>query len=139
VSTNKAGQKVMLVLCLNAVHGTMVEALFYYKKVMKSLTKQGYKINPYNGCVANKVVKGRQVTISFHIDDRKRSHKSSAVIDNTIAWLRVEYKSIFEDGSGQMKVHRGKTQRYLGLSLDLSHKGQCQVTIHDYIDGILQA
>ncbi len=58
VSTNKAGQKVLLVQCLNAVYRTMVAALLYYKKFVKSLTKQGYMINPYNGCVANKVVKG---------------------------------------------------------------------------------
>jgi hypothetical protein len=25
------------------------------------------------------------------------------------------------------------------MLLDFSHKGQCQVTMHDYIDGILQA
>ncbi len=41
VSTNKAGQKVLLVQCLNAVYRTMVTALMYYKKFMKSLTKQG--------------------------------------------------------------------------------------------------
>jgi hypothetical protein len=86
-----------------------------------------------------KVVKGKQVTICFHIDDCKISHKSSAVIGNTITWLRTKCESIFEDGLGQMKVHRGKTHKYLGMSLDFSHKGQCQVTIHDYIDGILQA
>jgi hypothetical protein len=39
---------------------------------------------------------------------------------------------------GQIKVHRGNTHKYLGMSLDFSHKGQCQVTMHDYIDGILQ-
>ena len=54
VSTNKAGQKVLLVQCLNAVYGTMVAALLYYKKFVKSLTKQGYKINPSNGCVVGK-------------------------------------------------------------------------------------
>jgi hypothetical protein len=70
VSTNKAGQKVLLVQCLNAVYGTMVAALLYYKKFMKSLTKQGYKINLHDGCVANKAVKGKQVTICFHIDAR---------------------------------------------------------------------
>ncbi len=106
---------------------------------MKSFTKQGYKINPYNGCVANKVVKGKQATICFHIDDYKISHKSPAVIDDTIAWFRVEYKNIFEDGLGQMKVHRGKTHKYLGVSLNFSHKVQCQVIMHDYINGILQA
>ncbi len=57
VSANKAGQKVLLVQCLNAVYRTMVAALFYYKKFVKSLTKQGYKINLYYGCVANKVVR----------------------------------------------------------------------------------
>ncbi len=40
---------------------------------------------------------------------------------------------------GQMKVHRGKTHKYLGMSLDFSHKTQCQVIMHDNIDGILQA
>ena len=53
--------------------------------------------------------------------------------------MRVEYERIFEDGSGQMKVHRGKTHKYLFMSLDFSHKAQCQVTMHDYIDGILKA
>jgi hypothetical protein len=38
-----------------------------------------------------------------------------------------------------MRVHRGKTHKYLGLSLDFSHKGQCRVTMHDNINGILQA
>ncbi len=77
-----------MVQCLHAVYGTTVAALLYYKKFVKSLTKQGYRINPYDGHVANKVVKGKQVTICFHIDDCKISHKSSAVIVDTIAWLR---------------------------------------------------
>ncbi len=114
-------------------------ALLYYKMFVNSLTKQGYKINPYNGCVVNKVDKGKQITICFHIDDCKISHESSAVIDDMIAWLRTKYKSIFEYGLGQMKVRRGKTHKYLGMLLDFSHKGQCGVTMHDFIDGILQA
>ncbi len=134
VSTNKAGQKALLVQCLNAVYGTMVAVLLYYRKFMNSLTKQGYKINPYNECIANKVVKRKQVTICFHSNDCKISHKSFAVIDDTIAFLRTKYKSIFGYGLGQMKVYRGKTHKYLGMSLDFSHKGQCQVTMHDYIE-----
>jgi hypothetical protein len=38
-----------------------------------------------------------------------------------------------------MKVHRGKVHKYLGMTLDFSHKGQCIVTMHDYLDGILKA
>jgi hypothetical protein len=138
VSTNKSGQKVLIVECLNAVYGTMVAALLYYKKFVKSLTKQGFKLNPYDGCVANKIVKGKQITICFHVDDCKISHECTKVVDATIKWLRAEYESIFEDGSGVMKVHRGKVHKYLGMSLDFSHKGQCRVTMYDYLDGILQ-
>ncbi len=60
-------------------------------------------------------------------------------MDTTIAWLRANYESIFEDGLGAMKVHRGKIHKYLGMSLDFSVKGQCHVTMHDYLDGILEA
>ncbi len=139
VSTNKSGQKLLLVQCLNAVYGTMVVALLYYKKFVKSHTKQGYKINPYDGCVANKMVKGKQITICFHVNDCKISHESSKVIDDTIDWLQAEYESIFEDGSGAMKVHCGKVDKYLGMLLDFSHNGQCCVSMYDYEDSILKA
>ncbi len=87
VTTNTKGQKVLIVECLNAVYGTMVAALLYYKKFVKSLTNKGFKLNPYDGCVANKIIKGKQMTICFHVDDCKISHVSTKVVDETIAWL----------------------------------------------------
>ncbi len=65
----------------------MVAALLYYKKFAKSLTKKGFKLNPYNKCVANKIVNGKQLTICFHVDDCKISHKSTKVVDCVIVWL----------------------------------------------------
>jgi hypothetical protein len=38
-----------------------------------------------------------------------------------------------------MNIHRGKVHKYLGMSLDFSHKGHFCVTMYDYLDGILQA
>ncbi len=55
-----------------------------------------------------------QITTCFHVDDCKISHEDSEVIDETIDWLKAEYESIFEDGSGEMKVYRGKVHKYLG-------------------------
>jgi hypothetical protein len=101
VSTNKAGQKVLLVQCLNAVYRTMVAALLYHKKFMKSLMKQGYKINPYDGCMANKVVKGKQAMICFLINYCKISYKSSAVIDDTIAWIRKSMRVSLKMAQGK--------------------------------------
>jgi hypothetical protein len=39
---------------------------------------------------------------------------------------------------GAMKVNRGKFHKYLGMSLDYSHKGQCRVTMYNYLDEILE-
>ena len=100
---------------------------------------QGIYINPYDPCMANKQVKGEQLTVCFHVDDCKISHVIPKVVNKTIEWLRLEYESVFEDGTGQMKVHRGKTHKYLGMSLDFSHANQCRVTMIDYLDEIVVA
>jgi hypothetical protein len=118
VSTTKTGQKVLIVECLNAIYGRMVATLLYYKKFLKSLKSKGVKLNPYDPCVANNFVEGKQITVCFHVDDCKLSHVHLKVIDETIDWLRAEYKSIFEDGLGAVKVHRGKVHKYLGMGLD---------------------
>ncbi len=91
---------------------------------MKSLKREGFKLNPYDPCVANKIVKGKQMTVCFHVDDCKIFHVSSKDVDGTINWLQSEYDSVFEDGSGKMKVHWGKSQKYLGMTLDFSHARQ---------------
>jgi hypothetical protein len=83
--------------------------------------KQGFKLNPYDGCVAKKIVKGKQITMCFHVDDCKLSHESSRVVDKTIKWLRAENGSIFEEGSGAMNICRGKVHKYLGECSWTSH------------------
>ena len=94
-------------------------------------------MNPYDGCVANKIVNGKQITICFHVNDCKILHKLVKVVDNVILWFQTEYESIFEDGLGAMKVHRGKHHTYLGMALVYLHKGGCRITIDNYLDGIL--
>ncbi len=61
------------------------------------------------------------------------------MVDTTINWLRGEYESIFKDGSGAMKVIIGKKHKYLFMSLNFLHKGQCHVTMYDYLDGTIKA
>lgn len=139
VTTDKKGVKQLLVQCLNALYGTMVASLLYYRKFVKSLTDIGFEINPYDPCVANKMVKGKQMTICFHVDDCKISHKHPKQVDKMINYLRKEYESIFEDGSGAMKVSRGPVHKYLGMTLDYSVRGQVSISMYDYIEEILDA
>jgi hypothetical protein len=60
------------------------------------------------------------------------------VIDDMIAWLGQEYESIFTDGSGKMKVARGKVHKYLGMTLDFATAKVVKVTMIDYIDEIIE-
>ena len=46
VTTDKKGTKQLLVQCQNALYGTMVASLLYYRKFTKSLTSVGFEINP---------------------------------------------------------------------------------------------
>ncbi len=75
----------------------------------------------------------------FHMDNCKISHLIQKVVDKTIEWLRSEYKSVIKDVTRQMKVHRGKTHKYLGMSLDFSHSNQCRATMISYVDEIAVA
>ena len=38
-----------------------------------------------------------------------------------------------------MKIHHGKTHKYLDMTLDFSHDNQCKVTMIDYVDEIVAA
>jgi hypothetical protein len=138
-TTDKKGSIQLLVQCQNALYGTMVASLLYYRKFTKSLTGIGFELNPYDPCVANKTIDGKQMTICFHVDDCKLSHRKSRVMDDMIQWLRQEYESIFEDGSGKMTVSRGKVHKYLGMTLDYTVSGQVKITMTGYIDEILSA
>jgi hypothetical protein len=138
-TTGKKGVKQLLVQCQNALYGTMVPSLLYYCKFNKSLTEIGFELNPYDPCVANKMIKGKQMTICFHVDDCKLSHRTPKVMDKMIKWLRQEYESIFEDGSGQMTVSRGKVHTYLGMTLDYTLRGQVKIMMIGYVDEILTA
>jgi hypothetical protein len=117
----------------------MIASLLYYRKFVKSLTDIDFVINPYDSCVAKKVIEGDHVTICFHVDDCKLRHRKTKVMDSMIEYLIKEYESIFEDGSGAMTVSRGNIHKYLGMTLDCTVRCQVKITMFNYFDEILTA
>ena len=85
----------LLLRCQNALYGKIVSSLLSYFKFAKSLTSIGFEINPYNPFVANKVIDVSQMTICFHVDYCKLSHRESKANDRMIKWLCQKYESIF--------------------------------------------
>jgi hypothetical protein len=53
------GKPILYVQLEKAVYGIMKSALLFYRKLVADLTSLGYEINPYDPCVANKIINGK--------------------------------------------------------------------------------
>jgi hypothetical protein len=136
VHVDKKGIMVILAECWNAIYGTMIAGLLYYNKFCGTLGRLGFEPNPYEPCVHNRIVSGKQQTVCFHVDDLKSSGQTETN-DALVLKLRSEYEHIQSDGSGKMTVHRGKTHEYLGMTLDYNTPGVCEVSMKKYTQEII--
>ena len=67
--TLQGGKKVLYVRLQRALYGMLKSALLFYRKLCGDLKRMGFELNPYDPCVANKVVNGNQLTVCWHVDD----------------------------------------------------------------------
>ena len=70
------GQTVLYVELKMALYGQLRAALIFYKKFFRDLKSIGFELNPYDPCVANRMIEGAQHTVCWHVDDIKSSHIS---------------------------------------------------------------
>jgi hypothetical protein len=130
------GKKVLYVEALKAVYGTLRAALLFYKKLVKDLKSIGFELNPYDPCVANKIINGKQFTIVWHVDDLKISHAEKMEIDKFVEWLKENYE---DEGIGNIKVSHGSVHDYLGMKLDFSKPGEVKINMVDYVKKMIEA
>jgi hypothetical protein len=128
----EGSQKVLYMHIIKAIYGLLVSAMLFYKKLVTDLTGYGFEVNPYDPCVANKMVNGKQLTVSWHVDDLKISHQDSTVVDGFLHWITKTYGTI-----GEVKSTRGKIHEYLGMKLDYTMKGQVTIDMVQYIESML--
>ena len=46
-----------------ALYGMLRAALLFYKRLRSNLEDMGFEVNPYDPCVANTMVNGKQMTV----------------------------------------------------------------------------
>jgi hypothetical protein len=113
-----------------SLYGCLRSALLFYEKLLGDLESQGFELNPYDPCVANKTIKGSQFTLNWHVDDIKISHKDPKEVTKVIDSL----KGIYGDN---MHVSRGLVHDILGMTIDGTTKGEVKVKMVDYLKGVL--
>ena len=126
------GKPVLYVELLKALYGTMRAALLFWKLLSSKLVLWGFEINPYDWCLANKMIDGKQCTILWHVDDLKISHVDAEVVTGIIELMKDEFGK-----EAPLTVTRGKVHDYLGMTLDYSEEGKVKIKMLDYVEKML--
>ena len=80
IITTSKGESILYVKMQKAMYGLLRSALLFYLKLQKDLEEFGFEINDYDPYVANKMVNGSQMTVVWHVDDLKVSHREGREI-----------------------------------------------------------
>jgi hypothetical protein len=130
ISVDRKGTAILYIKMQKAIYGLLRSTLLFYKKLVADLESIGFKLNPYDPCVANKEVNGTQMTMCWHVDDLKVSHVDPREDTRFGDWL--------SETCGVMIVaHQGAVHNYLGMIFNFSVKGQVIINMIKYIKNII--
>ena len=83
--------------------------MLWHQELKSVLEAQGFTLNPHNPCVANKKVNGSWMTIAWHVDDLKISHKDKDAVEGFVKWLEDKCN----DKNGKATIERGQDKPML--------------------------
>ena len=129
IITSSKGEPMLYVRLSKALYGLLHSSLLFYRKLRAELEDFGFTVNPYDPCVANKIINDSQMTVTWHVDNIKISHKDSRELTKCI--------KRFGDIYGvRMTIHRGKVHDYLGMDLYFSIPKVLNIGMIKYIKKI---
>ena len=130
ITVDRKGTAFLYVKMQNVMYGLLRSALLFYNKLVADMKSAGFELNPYDLCVANKIVNGSQMTVCWHVDDLKVSQIDPNEITKFGEWLSETY-------GVSVATHRGKVHDYLGMIFDFSSKGKVMIHMIEYIKTII--
>jgi hypothetical protein len=80
ITVNRKGTAILYVKMQKALYGLLMSALLFYNKTVADLEGNGFVLNQYDSCVANKVVDGKQMMVCWNVDNLKVSHCDPAQV-----------------------------------------------------------
>ena len=84
----------------------------WHEKLTGVLNNMGFKPNPVDPCIMNKMIDGKQCTLSIFVDDIL----ALSVDTKTLEWLLAELRKEFDD----VKAEIGNDLSYLGMHIQLN-------------------
>jgi len=127
---HEKGEEVLYAQLNKALYGTVDAAFLFWADLTTQLEDMGFVTNPYDSCVANKMINDRQCTITWHVDDLKISHVEKEVVEEIVAELSRRYAK-----HADLTVERGNTHDYLGMVIRYEGN-QAHIEMDQYVKDI---
>jgi hypothetical protein len=99
--------------------------MLWYDLLTNRLKEMGFTLNPYDPCIANAMINGKQCTIAWYVDDTKISHVDPNVVSSIIDKLEKRF--------GKMTVTRGNEHTFLGMNIRYTEQNTAVITMKDYL------
>ena len=124
----RSGEKILYVRILKALYGMIIASLLYYNTFRKDIESIVFEVNPYDACVANIMVNGKQHTVAWHFGDLNSSHVDPKVKNDFHEWLEKKYRS---DDIGHVEASRVKLYDNLAITLDYTEEGKLKIDMSE--------
>ena len=111
---------------MQVIYGCIESALRWYDLFLEILVKEGWKINPYNKCIANKIINDKQCTIVWYIGNNKVSYKDLEVVTEVIDLMKKYF--------GDLTVKRGNKNRFFGMNIITYPKQNIEIKMKDQLE-----
>ena len=132
--TYEGNKKVVYAELSKALYGTVQASYLFWKDLSNFLVDTlGFTVNPYDWCVANKQINGKQCTIGWYVDDLKLSHVETEVLEDILSKLQQKWGK-----EAPLTVTRRRVHVYLGMTIDYSVDGQVTFKMSDFVDEIVK-
>ena len=79
-----------------------------------------------------KMIDGKQMTITWHVDDLKVSHVDKKAVDDFIDWICKECEDVTK-----VKPSHGKVHDHLAMTMDCSTPGVLKVSVKKCIQDMI--
>ena len=118
---------------IKVVYETLPGAIIFYNKFSKHLIDPGFIQNKYNMCTTfNKIVNSEHITVQFHVDDLKVSHKKQSILDDFLKDLRDEFDQEYELIKNKFFFHK-----HLGITIDYLILRKVVFTMFDCLKDVI--
>jgi hypothetical protein len=131
VTVDRKGTPILYVRFQKALYGLMRASLLFYRKLQKELEQYGFKVNPYDPCIANMTTSsGEPITVIWHIDNLMGMCTDDFELTKFSCYLAKIY-------GPKLSMHTGNKHDYLGVDLEFNDDGTLDMSMVNYLKSVI--